>query len=433
MNKCIVMGNGGREAIIARKLAERFVTYAIMSHKNPSIVESVENSGGKYLVDKEYKIENIKRFIKENNIEFCIVNSDSLLEMGVIDVAREMGLHTFGPTKAGARLEWDKAYALEIINSIAPDIMINSVIIRNEDELEKAKNIYLDENFVVKPNGLTAGKGVKVGGVHFFSKDEGFDYAKKCLENDGVVIIQDKVIGHEFSITGFTDGKNICISPVTRGYQYRYDNDTGPSTGGMGCITQNNGLLHFLTEEDVELCKEVMKRTIEKINSESNIYNGILYGSFFKCKDGVKFIEYNSRFGDPEALSVISVMSSDFADVVYNICMGNEINDNNCRFNKLSSYVICVTSKEYAVESNAKQIKFNLSDELLNNKICDLYFYSSVKVDKNTYMSVGNSRLIGFVKVGKNLIEIKEETDKLLNTCINDLNLDYRSDIALKY
>ncbi|WP_127530191.1 hypothetical protein [Paenibacillus kobensis] len=433
MEKCLLMGNGGREAIIAKKLSEKFEVYAIMAHKNPSIVESVEVSKGKYLIDEDFDKDNMINFIKENNLKFCIINSDSLLEKGLIDVARGLGMHTFGPTKEGARLEWDKAYALNLVNSIAPEMMIRSTIAINKEDLEKVKELYIDENFVVKPNGLTAGKGVKVGGTHFSSKDEGFHYAEQCLSQDGIVIIQDKINGKEFSITGFTDGNNLCISPVTRGYQYRYDNDQGPSTGGMGCITQSNGLLHFLSESDIEFCKNVMLKTIKQVNKTTSVYDGILYGSFFKCDDGVKFIEYNSRFGDPEALSVISVMNSDFANVVYDICMKNEINDSSCDFNKLSSYVVCVTSKGYAVDDQFVPIEFTLPDELLKNTVCDVYFYNSLQIGTNIYKSTGNSRLVGFVKTGSDLMEIKNDVDQLLSSYISKSNLDFRSDIALKY
>ena len=190
--KCLLMGCGGREAIIAEKLSEKFELYAVISHENPSIVETVEKSGGKYIVDKKYNKEGIKQFIKENEIEYCVVNSDNLLQDGMIDLARECGLKTFGPTSKGARIEWDKEYALSVVEKVAPESLVKSYIISNKEEFEKVKSTYSDENFVVKPNGLTAGKGVKVGGEHFKTLEEGMDYAKECLENDGVVIIQDK-------------------------------------------------------------------------------------------------------------------------------------------------------------------------------------------------------------------------------------------------
>lgn len=430
--KCLLMGCGGREAIIADKLAEGFEVYAVISHENPSIVETVEKSGGKYIVDKKYNKEEIKKFIKENNIEYCVINSDNLLQDGMIDLAKECGLKTFGPTSKGARIEWDKEYALSIVEKVAPEALVKSYIVSNKEEFENVKKIYKDENFVVKPNGLTAGKGVKVGGVHFKSLQEGMEYAEECFNNDGVVIIQDKIVGHEFSIMGFTDGENIVFAPTTYDYPYRYDDDKGPGTGGMGCVSYKNRLLPFLTETDLEKCYSIMNKALKEINKESKEFNGVLYGAFFKTEKDILFIEFNSRLGDPEALNVLSVMESSFAEVAKNIADGKKINNDNCRFKKLDSYVVYVVSKGYAVEKQFTAVEFDLSNDLLNEENSKVYFSSSKKVEEQRYISTGNSRLVAVLKTGDELTEIKRDVDSLLKKYITDESLDYRTDIGVK-
>ena len=195
MKRCLLLGNGGREAVLAEQIAKGLALYAILPYENPSIIKQVENSKGKYLIGNPFDKELVKKFVREEKIEVCVVSQDNLLQEGLIDLARELGLKTFGPTSKGAKVEWSKTYALEIVEKLAPNMIIKNETITNFETLEKVIGQYEEDSFVVKPEGLTGGKGVKVGGVHFHGKQEGFEYAKSCLETDGSVIIQDKVEG----------------------------------------------------------------------------------------------------------------------------------------------------------------------------------------------------------------------------------------------
>ena len=234
MEKCLLLGNGGREAVLAEQISKGFMLYAIMPYANPSIVEEVEKSNGKYLIGNPFDKELVKKFVKEEGIEACVVSQDNLLQDGLIDLAKQLGLKTFGPTSQGAKVEWSKSYALEIVNKLAPEMIIKNESISNQAQLEEVMKNYEDDSFVVKPEGLTGGKGVKVGGIHFKGKQEGLEYAKSCLESDGRVIIQDKVEGREFTVMALTDGKNIVVTPTTFDYPYRFDGDKGPGTGRNG-------------------------------------------------------------------------------------------------------------------------------------------------------------------------------------------------------
>ncbi len=178
MEKCLLLGNGGREAVIAENIAKTYSLYSVLPYENPSIVEYVEKSNGKYIIGSPFDKELVKKFIEEENIEVCVISSDNLLQDGLIDLARSLGLKTFGPTSKAAKLEWSKTYALDIVQKLAPEMVIKNFDISSVEELDKAVENYLDENFVVKPEGLTGGKGVKVGGEHFSTKQEGYDYAK---------------------------------------------------------------------------------------------------------------------------------------------------------------------------------------------------------------------------------------------------------------
>lgn len=319
MEKCLLLGNGAREAVIAEAMSQKYELYSVMPYENPSIAEFVQKSNGKFLLGSPFEKELVKQFIQENEIEYCIISSDNLLQDGLIDLAKELGLKTFGPTSKAAKIEWSKTYALEIVQELEPKMIIKNFEITSELELEKIATLYTDENFVVKPEGLTGGKGVKVGGVHFDTKEEGIAYAKECFDKSGKVILQDKVKGKEFTVMCLTDGETVVTLPTTFDYPYRYDEDKGPGTGGMGCIGFSNGLLPFLTQQDIDECSQLIKKTIRYLNKDSLEFTGILYGGFFKTEEGIKFIEFNARFGDPEAMNVINSFETPFADVVTDI------------------------------------------------------------------------------------------------------------------
>lgn len=319
MEKCLLLGNGAREAVICEAMSEKYEMYAVMPYENPSIVEFVEKSHGKYVVGSPFDKELVKKFVLEHEIQYCIISSDNLLQEGLIDLAKELGLKTFGPTSKAAKIEWSKTYALDIVQQLEPKMVIQNFEVTSMEELQKAAENYADENFVVKPEGLTGGKGVKVGGIHFATKDEGMVYAKECLEASGKVIVQDKVKGKEFTVMCLTDGKTVVTLPITFDYPYRYAEDKGPGTGGMGCIGFANGLLPFLTEEDVAECSKLIEKTIHYLNKDANEFTGILYGGFFKTEQGIKFIEFNARFGDPEAMNVINSFETPFAEVAADV------------------------------------------------------------------------------------------------------------------
>ena len=336
MEKCLLLGNGGREAVIAEQISKKYSLYSILPYENPSIVEYIENSNGKYIIGSPFDKELVKKFILDEGIEVCVISSDNLLQDGLIDLAKELGLKTFGPTSKGAKLEWSKTYALDVVEKLAPEMIIKNSHISSIEELDKVMENYSDENFVVKPEGLTGGKGVKVGGEHFLSKQEGYSYAKECLESSGKVIIQDKVKGSEFTVMVLTDGKNIVPLPITFDYPYRYAEDKGPGTGGMGCMSFSNGLLPFLTKEDVDKCADLIQKTINYVNKDSKEFTGVLYGGFFKTEQGIKFIEFNARFGDPEAMNVLNSLETPFTEVVEHV-FNEDLSTDNCKFKKTNT------------------------------------------------------------------------------------------------
>ncbi len=431
MKKCLLLGNGGREAVLAEQISKGYILYAIMPYANPSIVEYVEQSNGKYLIGDPFDKELVKKFIQEQNIEACVVSQDNLLQEGLIDLARELGLQTFGPTSKGAKIEWSKTYALEIVKKLEPEMIIKNEAITNQEQLDKVIEQYKDDSFVVKPEGLTGGKGVKVGGIHFKGKEEGYQYAKQCLEDADRVIIQDKVEGREFTVMALTDGENIVVTPVTFDYPYRFEEDKGPGTGGMGCLSFENGRLPFLEQEDIDKCANLIKKTIHELNRESLEFSGVIYGGFFKCKDGIKFIEFNARFGDPEAINVLNALETPFTEIFEHIS-NKTLSPENCKFNKNYTFTVYVVSPDYAIRSNKELCKFTLNKEAILKKGAKIYFASTKQIEGNLYTSVGNSRLFAIHTSGKTLEEAKQKAYNAMENNVDEV-LNYRKDIGEIY
>lgn len=431
MKKCLLLGNGGREAVLAENIIKGFSLYSVLPYENPSIVEYIEKSNGKYILGDPFNKQLVKKFIEKEKIEYALISSDNLLQDGLIDLAKSMGLKTFGPTSLGAKIEWSKSYALEIVEKIAPEMIIKNKRITSEKELEEVMNLYNDDNFVVKPEGLTGGKGVKVGGVHFNGKQEGYNYALTCLKESGKVIVQDKVEGREFTVTALTDGENLVITPITFDYPYRLDGDKGPGTGGMGTLSFENGLLPFLNKNDIDQCSMLMKKVIQYINKDSMEFNGVLYGGFFKCKDGIKFIEFNARFGDPESLNILNALETPFPEVIDHI-INKTLTSDNCKFKKIYTFTIYIVSKDYAIRLNKEACIFNVNKKLIEEKGAKVYFANAKKIGSDTYTSVSNSRLLAIVTTGNSLEEAKDKAYNAINGNV-DTKLDYRKDIGIIY
>ncbi len=431
MEKCLLLGNGGREAVIAEYVSKDYSLYSIMPYENPSIAGYVQASNGKFIIGNPFDKELVKKFIQEEKIENCIISSDNLLQEGLIDLARSLGLKTFGPTSKGAKIEWSKTYALDIVKKLAPEMVINNYNVTDLADLRKIIDTYEGDNFVVKPEGLTGGKGVKVGGIHFKGKEEGFEYAKSCLEGSGNVIIQDKVEGREFTVTGLTDGKNLVITPITFDYPYRFEEDKGPGTGGMGCLGFDNGLLPFLTKEDIDVCSKLMKETIEYVNKENLEFNGVIYGGFFKCKNGIKFIEFNARFGDPESLNILNAIETPFAELFENI-QNQTLSNENCKFKKTNTFTVYVVTPNYAISSSKEPCKFTLNKEEIEKHGTKVYFASTKNIEGNNYESVGNSRLFAVVCSADTMDEAKEKVYRAMEGNIDKI-LHYRKDIGAIY
>ena len=174
--------------------------------------------------------------------------------------------------------------------------------------------------------GLTGGKGVKVQGEHLNTIQEADAYLEEIFGHSiggGSVILEERAVGEEFTLQVFCDGRNVVPMPLVQDHKRAYEGDTGPNTGGMGSYSAEDHLLPFVTETDRQAALEIIMRTVEAMAREGHPYRGVLYGQFMLTRDGPRVIEFNARFGDPEAMNVLSILETPFLDVCQGIVDGS--------------------------------------------------------------------------------------------------------------
>ena len=165
---------------------------------------------------------------------------------------------------------------------------------------------------------------LKFLGEHLRNKSEGLDYCRHLISNSGNYVIEEKLYGEEFSLMSFSDGTNLAHMPAVQDHKRAYEDDVGPNTGGMGSYSDSNHSLPFLKNNEIAEAKNINEQVVSALLEHTgHAYKGILYGGFMATRDGVKLIEYNARFGDPEAMNLLSLLDTDFASVCSDIVNGN--------------------------------------------------------------------------------------------------------------
>ena len=314
--KVLLIGNGAREHAIAERLVEDADLYAVMSKKNPAIAK----------LSKEYWVCDIERAdsvaaaIKGRTFDLGFASPDATLEAGVSDMLEKAGIAVASPLKAAARIEWDKSFMRGLLQKHRIKGSPRHEIVKSEGD---ALRVIKDYGLVaVKPLGLTGGKGVKVSGDHFTRLEEKVAYAQSLIEKDGSVLIEEKLVGEEFTLQAFSDGSRVLAMPPVQDHKRAFEGDKGPNTGGMGSYSTGE-LLPFMKKSDIGSAKEIMQNVVQAMKTEGVPFKGVLYGQFMAGAEGVKVIEFNARFGDPEAMNVLSLLQGSLSEVFLSIADGN--------------------------------------------------------------------------------------------------------------
>ena len=312
----LVIGGGGREHAIVDALSR--------SPQVSKIYCAPGNAGiGEQAICvplKDTDVEGLKAFALENQVDLTVVGPEAALAVGIVDAFREAGLNIFGHTKAATAIESSKEFAKKLMAKYD----IPTAAYEGFSDYDEALAYVSARPFpaVLKYDGLAAGKGVVIAQDLAEARCALADMLLDHSFGQGRVVVEDFLTGPEFSFLCFVDGERVYPMPLSQDHKRAFDGDEGPNTGGMGAYTG----LPFITEEDREFAyREIMCKAARAMAAEGLPLSGVLYGGLMKTPQGIKVIEFNARFGDPETEVVLPLLKSDIYDIFEGVATGREV------------------------------------------------------------------------------------------------------------
>ena len=411
--KVLVVGGGGREHAIVDALSR--------SNKVSKIYSAPGNAGISLQAEvvniKDTDVVALKEFALNNAIDLTVVGPEASLAQGIVDEFRKAGLTIFGHTQQATRIESSKEFAKILMQKYGVPTAGYSSFSDYDEALSYVKGNPLPA--VLKYDGLAAGKGVVIA--------ETIDEADAALRSmlldesfgKGRVVIEEFLTGPEFSFMCFVKGSQIIPMPLAQDHKRAYDGDKGPNTGGMGAYTH----LPFITDEDVEYTrKEVLQRTADAMVAEGCPLTGVLYGGLMKTPRGIKVIEFNARFGDPETEVVLPLLESDIADIfLWAATDDDKPAPSACWSNNVTMGTV-MASKGYPGSYDKGHEIFGL-----DNANAHIY-HMGTKVSNGHYYTNGG-RVLMVVSGGETVADARQRVYEAIDQIHCD-NLFYRSDIA---
>ena len=405
--KILTVGGGGREhAAVEALYRSGAEIYAVMKNANPGIVRRAKA----YKLVNETLVDDICEFAIEHDVHYAFIGPEAPLEVGLVDALEQIGVKCAAPTKSAARIETSKAFMRELVSKYNINGNIRYAVFNNAEDTEKYLKAQTGE-VVVKPVGLTGGKGVKVQGEHIKGHDETMAYVLEVLRTPGMgnVVIEEKLIGEEFTQMVFVDGKRISPMPLVQDHKRAYEGDIGPNTGGMGSYSDANHLLPFVTEEVRNKALAILKSIVEAMNAEGCPYRGPMYGQFMLTKTGPKIIEINARFGDPEAMNVLPILDSDFLAIVKEMATGKLKEE--AKFKNLATVCKYVVPRGYGIAPEPGN-EIHVDEEGIRKCGAEIFYANVDTIDGKLF--TGTSRSIGIVGIGGTIEEAEKKCEDAL-------------------
>lgn len=415
--KIMVIGGGGREDAIIKKISE---------NKNIEKIYALPGNGGimgeATCVDiGAEEIYKARDFAVKEKIDFAIVAPDDPLAMGAVDILEEAGIKCFGPDKSAAEIESSKVFAKNLMKKYNIPTAEYEVFSEIDSAMEYVKTCKIP--IVIKADGLAKGKGVIIA----MDRDSAISAIKEIMQDKkfgdsgNEIVVEEFLEGPEVSVLSFTDGKTIVPMISSMDHKRANDGDKGPNTGGMGCIAPNP----FYTEEIAKRClDEIFIPTIDAMNKEGRTFKGCLYFGLMITKDGPKVIEYNCRFGDPETQVVLPLLESDLLEIMIAVREG-KLTEDIVKFSKKSACCVVMASGGYPNEyEKGYEIKIG---EISDNSI--VYIAGAKRKDDKLITNGG--RVLGLTAIDDTLEgAVSEAYDNIEK--ISFKKAYYRKDIGSK-
>ncbi|MBQ6600783.1 MAG: phosphoribosylamine--glycine ligase [Clostridia bacterium] len=396
--KIMVVGGGGREHAIIKKLKE---------NKDITEIFALPGNGG-IAADatcvnvNATDLEGICAFAKENVIDYAVVAPDDPLVLGCVDELSKLGIPCFGPEKKAAIIEGSKVFSKNLMKKYGIPTAEYEVFTDLESALTYLETAPIPT--VIKADGLALGKGVIIA----MTRDEAKEAVRSMMEDKifgesgSQVVVEEFLTGPEVSVLAFTDGK--VVKPMVSSMDHKRigDNDTGLNTGGMGTVAPNP----YYTEEIAEICmKEIFLPTIEAMNKEDRTFKGCLYFGLMLTEKGPKVIEYNCRFGDPETQVVLPLLESDLLTVMKATTEGT-LAETEVKFSDKHACCVILASEGYPT-SYKKGFEMTFTDEAL-----EATYVAGAKKEDGKLLTWGG-RVTGTTAVASSLPEAIKEAYRL--------------------
>lgn len=385
--KALVLGSGGREHALAWKFSKsRRISGLFIAPGNSGTEELGENIPELDPLDTEAVVQTCR----DRKIDFVFVGSEEPLAAGIVDRLSEEGIRAFGPGREAAKLESSKAFAKQFMKRHG----IPTAAFREFDSEPEFLSYMASHQgrLVVKKSGLAAGKGVLDSEDH----EELTRFGRQALAHD-TIVVEDYLVGYELSVFALTDGESWVILPVCSDFKKARDGDSGKNTGGMGAVCPVPTVDSRLFEQ---INDTIVAPTFRGLAKDGLSYKGVLYFGLMNTADGPLLLEYNVRFGDPEAQVLMPLIDSDLANLL-DAVMGQQLREFPLRMSEKSALGVVIASDGYP----DKYRKGTLVDPIPGFPEDEvLVFHASTKTDKSGRLVTGGGRCFTVVGLGSNLL-----------------------------
>ena len=426
--RLLLIGGGAREHALGEAMCRdsRAELFVFAHNRNPGL----HKLASEFELGDERDVDHIVKWAKSRRIAFAVIGLEDPLAVGVPDALQGSGIPTVGPVRAAAQLETSKLFLRELMQRHKIRGNADYLFITDAAQLEYHLT-HSTRQFALKPVGLTAGKGVKVMGVQLTSVTDAIEYGKSVITDriGGVagLLLEERLEGAEFTLQAFVDGDTVKAMPLVKDYKLSEAGDEGENTGSMGSYSQRDGSLDFLGPNDRGEAVQILEDVVAALHSEGTVYQGIMYGQFMKTRVGIKLVEINARFGDPEAINVLSVLRTSFVDVCDAI-LRRTLGELRVDFESNATVCKYVTPRGYPTKPVLGQpIRLNLPE--IEKRGVKAFFAKVEAVGEGQYLTTP-SRSIALLGTGDSVEEAHNRVEEALRFVSGDYHL--RHDIGTK-